>query len=198
MSCNQMKRWISDLLDGRLDETKKTLLEKHFSQCPSCRMYRDHLEMIRSGVSGRERTPISLQYREDFSIRLKKQLLSIGKENKPSVFSNWRRIYGPAAASLVIGLIMVLVVFQPRPHLPDELYPFSIGGSLTEIYSDISMSLELEELFNSLVLASIDEVLGDLAWSEETFILKNPLDRYSVTEQDLSRLEYKIKEDLKI
>ena len=198
MSCNQMKRWVSDLLDGRLSEQKKDVLEKHIAQCPSCRTYKGHLEMIRSGASGMGKKKISPQYREEFSNRLRRQLQNLEKEKKQSALFTWRWIYGTAAAALVISLILLFVVFQPRSSRSDELYAFSIGGTLSEIYSDISTSLELEELFNSLVLASIDEALEDLSWSEETFILKNPLDRYSVTEQDLSRLESKIKEDIKI
>lgn len=198
MSCNRMKRWISDLLDGRLGETKKTVLEKHLSQCPSCRMYRGHLEKIRSSVREIEKTPISPQNRSEFSNRLKKQLLSIGEEKRPAAFSNRRWIYAPAAASLAVCLILVLVVFQPRSPSSDELYAFSIGGTLSELYGDISASLEVEEIFNSLVLASIDEALEDLDWSGETFILENPLDNYFVTEQDLRWLESKIKEDLDI
>ena len=90
------------------------------------------------------------------------------------------------------------MILQPRPPVQDELAPFLPVDSVSEIYAEISASTELEEVFNSLVLASIEEALIETGWSEETFFIKNPLDRPSLTEEELRFIESELKEDNKI
>jgi len=51
--CNNRKRKISDLLDGKLHGNQKLILEKHISQCPSCKEYKNQLKTISSKVKER-------------------------------------------------------------------------------------------------------------------------------------------------
>ena len=196
MRCQRIERSISELLDGRLSERRKIALDKHLSGCLSCRLYKGRLEMLHSESRNLEKPKISPQYREDFSFRLKKQLQSAGRTRRETESVAWRWTYGAAGAALAIGLILGFVIFQPRFPQAEEFSAFSPGGSLTEIYHEISTNAELEDLFNSLVLASIVEELDNLGWSEETFILENPIDQSRATERDLSQLESKIKQDI--
>ena len=46
MRCEKSKRLISEDLDGRLPERKRSRLEAHLGVCPDCRAYRAGLETI--------------------------------------------------------------------------------------------------------------------------------------------------------
>jgi hypothetical protein len=194
--CRQCEKWISDLLDGRLKKSKQASLEKHLLECPSCQVYKTHLEKIREETRRMERPKLTPQYKEDFSSRLKNRLQSDKKKERWVSPSAWPWIYGAAGAALFAILVLVLQISQPRISRLDESFVLSPSGSLSGIYSEISSSPELEELFNWFVLVSIDDTLAELGWNEESFFLENPLDQLGLTEVELRLVETAIKEDI--
>lgn len=195
-----MEKGISDLLDGHLSSRKKAILNKHLTHCPSCRAHKGQLERLRAEMKRPDYPPISDEYAQDFSSRLKKQLLGLDPKRgrRRALSLTWKWGYGAAGFLLVVFLVLYFTVFTPHALRTDGYFVLSFEEVFREIYSEIGSDPELEELFNSLILASIDEAMGEMDWDTDTFILENPLYRDDITEEDLRILESKIKEKKKL
>ena len=76
------------------------------------------------------------------------------------------------------------------------MYVFSLENSLASIYMEIGDDSELEELFNSILVESIDEYLEDSEWMERPDYLENLLLWEDFTEEEIEFLESEIKKDI--
>jgi len=200
MNCKKNERKISDLLDGRLSEKQISILENHISQCPSCREYKNRLMILSSKVKEREKNEMSNDYAQEFSIRLKGRLLNEQQQKKQKNrfpgFEKWA--YGAAGFIIVLFLVLYFVVLQPTSIQTEEFYVLSFEEAIGDLYGEINNDAELEELFNTIILASLTEALEELDQEMIPFILENPLYRDDLSEEDLKILESKIKEDIKL
>lgn len=197
MSCKRIKRKISDLLDGRLPDKQKSILENHISVCPSCREYENQLMTISSKVKEREKSEISKDYALEFSIRLKRRLLNAQQENKqkntfPS-FEKWA--YTAAGFFVVFFLVLYFVILQPTSFRSEEFYVLSYEDAIGNLYGEINNDAELEELFNTILAASLNEALDELDTKTIPFIIENILYKEDLSEEDLKVFESKIKRE---
>lgn len=195
MSCNKMKRKISSLLDGRLSDKHQAVLNGHLSRCPSCREYKNQLMRLSSEVREREKNEMSKDYSLEFSLRLKSRLLNVHRQKKHKDrvpgFEKWA--YMAAGFIAVLFLLVYFVVLQPATIQTEEYFVLSYEDAMGDIYEKINNDPELEELFNTIILASLMEVLEDLDEETIPFIIKNPLYEENISEEDLKILESKIK-----
>ncbi len=195
MSCKNKKRKISDLLDGRISDKQKSILENHISLCPSCREYKNQLMLLSSKVREREKNEMSKDSAQEFLIRLKRRLLNDQQQKKQKNrfpgFEKWA--YSAAGFIVVLFLVLYFVVFQPTSIRTEGYYVLSFEDALEDLYGEINNDAELEELFNTIILASLDKVLEELDRETIPFIIENSLYGEDLSEEDLKILESKIK-----
>ncbi len=94
------------------------------------------------------------------------------------------------------GSRFILASFPDQSPQPQEMVVVSLENSLASIYQEIGEDSELEELFNSILVESIDEYLEDSEWRERPDVLENPLLWESLTEEEIKFLESEIKKDI--
>lgn len=200
MSCKKSERKISDLLDGRLSDKQKSILENHISLCPSCREYKNQLMLLSSNVREREKNEMSKDSAQEFSIRLKRRLLNERQQKKQKNrfpgFEKWA--YSAVGFIVVLLLLVYFVVFQPASIQTEGYFVLSFEDALGSLYGEINNDAELEELFNTIIMASLDEALEELDEETIPFIIEYPLYRPDLGEEDLKILESKKKKDIKL
>jgi len=198
MGCNKIEKWLSDRIDGELSEEKIKALEAHLERCASCRSYAASIEKIHDEAKSLEGPEVSPAFWERFASSLKANLDSFKqdkKERRPLVL-RWNWVWSGAALLIVVVLGMYFLFFQSQP--PQEMYVFSVESFLTKIYQEIGDDSELEELFNSIVIASIGESLDDSEWEESPDFFEKLLLWEDLTEEEINFLESEIKEDVKL
>lgn len=197
MNCTKIEKWLSDRIDGELSERKTRAIEAHLEKCASCRSYAASLEKIHDEATSLERVEVSPAFWEGFASRLKANLESSRKERKEkrALVLSWNWVWSGAALLAVVAVGLYLLLFQsPQPQ---EMYVFSLENSLASIYQEIGDDSELEELFNSILVESIDEYLEDSEWKERPDFLENLLLWEGLTEEEIEFLESEIKKDIK-
>jgi len=195
MSCKKIERKISDLLDGRLSDKQKSILENHISLCPSCREYKNQLMALSSKVKERAKKEIPKDYEKDFSIRLIRRLLNEqwqkGQKKRFPGFVKWA--YSAAGFIVVLFLLVYFVILQPTSIQTEGYYVLSFEDALEDLYGEINNDVELEELFNTIILASLDEALEELdkpAFSPEELDRDKPqvLEQFGLSESEFEEL----------
>lgn len=88
------------------------------------------------------------------------------------------------------------MVLQPTSIQTEEFYVLSFEDAIGDIYGEINDDAELEELFNTMILASPDEALEELDGETIPFIIENPLYGDGLSEEELKIIESKIKLEL--
>ena len=195
MGCRKIEKLVSNNIDGELPEKKKKILEAHLKGCSSCRSYAKTIERIHEETKNLEMPEVSPAYREEFASRVKTRITSLQPEKgiRLPLFSRWKWAWTAAALAFVIVVGSVLYLTKSRQ--PQEMYIFSFENSLAQIYQEIGNDSELEDLFDSVILASIGETLEDSGGiigpdSYESSILWENL-----TEEEMRFLESEIKKD---
>ena len=202
MSCKKNERKISDLLDGRLTDKQRSILENHISLCQSCREYKNQLMLLSSKVREREKNEMSKDSAQEFSIKLKRRLLNEQQQkkqkNKFPGFEKWA--FCGAGFIVILFLLVYFVVLQPTSIQTEGYYVLSFEDALEDLYGEINNDAELEELFNTIILASLTEVLEELDEETIPFIIENPFYGEDLSEEDLKNIKSKIKlkEDIKL
>ncbi|MGD2294642.1 MAG: zf-HC2 domain-containing protein [Candidatus Aminicenantes bacterium] len=198
MNCKKAEKKISDLLDGRLMGRDKDRLEKHMALCSSCLSYKQQQEILRAEVRAMEKIRLSAEYAQDFSSRLKRQLLSLKpkSDRKDFMLLDWKWVSAAAGFLLVVFLILYFTVFQSQTLPKEESFVLSFEEVLGEIHGEIGSDEELEELFNSLIMASIKETMEELERDKNVFLLEDPFFRRNLTEEELKILDSEIKKDI--
>jgi len=197
MRCRKMEKWISDKLDGKLSERREAILEVHLRRCASCRSQARNLEKIHKRAQSLEVPEVSPDYWKDFDFRLKAKISSWKQEERRDVplFLRWKWAW--AAAALVFVIAVVSFFYLAQIDATQETYIFSFEDTFERIYNEISSDSELEELFNSIILASIGESFDDssLLTTPEFYEIHPFLE--GLTEEEIDFLESEIKKENK-
>ncbi|UCE22325.1 MAG: zf-HC2 domain-containing protein [Candidatus Aminicenantes bacterium] len=195
MRCQKIEKWLSDRIDGELSKEKERLLEDHLERCASCRSYAASIAKLQDEAMSIKDAEISPVFWEEFASKLKANLESFQQERKERKFFalGWSWVWsGAALLAVVVGLYLL---FFQSPQ-PQEMYVFSLENSLARIYQEIGDDSELEELFNSVIVAAIGESLEDSEWRESPDFLENLLLWEDLSEEEIKFLESEIKKDV--
>jgi len=197
MECKKIEKWLSDSMDGALKEKKKKKLTVHLEKCNSCRSYARSLEKIQKEIEILEKAGPTPEYWKQFNEKLMRGLRSLNPQKRmiPSFFSSWKWVWGGAA--LVLFIALGLTIFFLQPKRTSEIPIFSFEDSLDEIYLEIGNNHELESLFNSLVLSSLEEILEESHRGLNSDFYEDPLLWESLSEEELEFLESEIKKEMK-
>jgi hypothetical protein len=198
MKCKKIEKWLSDRIDGELSEIKIKILDAHLEKCATCRSYAASVEKIHDEAKSMGRQDASPAFWEGFVSGLKANLDSSRqeKEERKPFRIGWDWVWSGVALLIVVIVGLYLLFFQRMPS--PEMYAFSLENSLTRIYQEIGDDSELEELFNSIVIASIGESLGDSEWEESPDFFEKLLLWEDLAEEEIKFLESEIKEDVKL
>ena len=196
MRCEKIKKWISDRLDGELSEERKRILEAHFHRCELCRLYAENLEKIHENAQSLELPQVSPDYWKDFDVKLKAKILSCEQDElrRVPLFLRWKWVLASAA---LIFVFFISFFYLAQIKAPQEVYILSFEDTFERIYNEISSDPELEELFNSVILASLGENVDDFFRIIHPEFYETPLFWEGVTEEEMDFLESEIKKDTK-
>lgn len=195
MKCEHIEKWLSDRLDGKLSEERTKALDAHLAKCASCRAYAKSIEKIHKEAERLAKPDVSPVFWERFAARLKDNLESIQqkKERKPRALK-WSWAWSGAALLVVVAVSLTLFFSLKKP--PQEIYVFSLENSLARIYQELGEDSELEEMFNSILVESIDESLEDSGWREHPDFLENFLIWENLTEEEMKFIESEVRKDI--
>lgn len=197
MKCQQIERWLSDSVDGAISKKEKAIIEAHIETCPACRTFRNQIQKINEEAKNLDAPEVSPAQSREFVSRLRSALIEIGKEKNKGVLHVFRNkwVFVPASVILVSLFILIFVFYEKRDFQYEEFSVFSFGNAVEEIYQDIGSDLVLQQAFNSLVSASINEMLIT-AELDETLNLEDGLLLWEeFSEEGLGNLESQIKKD---
>ncbi len=197
MKCQQIERWLSDSVDGAISKKEKAIIEAHIETCPACRTFRNQIQKINEEAKNLDAPEVSPAQGREFVSRLRSALIEIGEEKNKGVLHVFRNkwVFVPASVILVSLFILIFVFYEKRDFQYEEFSVFSFGNAVEEIYQDIGSDLVLQQAFNSLVSASINEMLIT-AELDETLNLEDGLLLWEeFSEEGLGNLESQIKKD---
>jgi hypothetical protein len=197
MKCKEIEKRLSDLIDGELSERTRKKVEGHLQECSLCRAYQEKLERIQTTVKETDIGRVAPDYWKEFPSRIKDRILSLGarqKERSPFAWG-WRWAWVGAALILVILLGLYLTYFQVRTG--QEAYVFSFEDSLAQVFQEIGENAELADLFNTVILASIEETLGDTEKKVIPGLESLSFPEQELTEEELIYLDSEIKKEIK-
>jgi predicted anti-sigma-YlaC factor YlaD len=200
MRCHRYKKWISDNLDGELSKKKRERLDLHLRSCPSCLSYSARLKKIQEDAVPLKEAGLSEDYLKDFSLRLKTKISDLPSRQKSRLILNPVFQWGVAAASVIILACVSVLLFFPGivQTKSGERFVFSMDDAVQVIRSDIGDDQELEELFNIMILASIENSLQDSNWREQPGFDEKLYEEQYISEGDLQQVEQDNGYDLKI
>ena len=197
MKCQQSERWLSDSVDGAISKKEKAIIEAHIETCPACRTFRNQIKKINEEAKNLDAPEVSPAQSREFVSRLRSALIEIGEEKNKGVLHVFRNkwVFVPASVILVSLFILIFDLYEKRDFQYEEFSVFSFGNAVEEIYQDMGSDLVLQQAFNSLVSASINEMLIT-AELDETLNLEDGLLLWEeFSEEGLGNLESQIKKD---
>ena len=200
MKCEKIEKWISDHLDGNLQEKKKRTLESHLKRCPSCRAYARNLEKIQEEARILASREVSSSYRQEFAARLKAKISALPPEKRKAAPLAWRWKWAWAGAAIILVIAVGIFLYFNSALIksPQEIYVFSFEDSISEIYQEMNDNSELEDLFNSIILVSINEFLEDSGWNLGLYYPEDPenfLLLEDITEEEMEFLKTEIEKE---
>jgi predicted anti-sigma-YlaC factor YlaD len=198
MRHKKIEMLLSNNIDGKLPEKKKKILESHLRKCSSCSSFAENIQRIHEEAISLQRLELSAVYWEEFTSRIKTEISSPqqDKVNVAPLFLRWKWAW--AGAALLFVIVAGLFLYLSRNKTPKEEYIFSFEDSVAKVYQEIGSDLELEELFDSVILASIVETLEDSGWGERPDFYENLILWEDLTEEEMKFLESEIKKDTKL
>ncbi len=198
MRHKEIEKLLSNNIDGELSEKKKKILEAHLRMCSSCSSYAENIERIHKEAKSLKKLEVSPVHWEEFTSRIKTEISSVQQEKLRGapLFLRWKWAWAGAAMLIVIIVGLFLYIIQNKTLR--EVYVFSFESSLAKIYQEIGSDQELEQLFNSVILASIGETLEDSGWGERPDFYENLILWENLTEEEMRYLESEIKKDNKL
>lgn len=197
MKCQQSERWLSDSVDGAISKKEKAIIEAHIETCPACRTFRNQIKKINEEAKNLDAPEVSPAQSREFVSRLRSALIEIGEEKNKGVLHVFRNkwVFVPASVILVSLFILIFVFYEKRDFQYEEFSVFSFGNAVEEIYQDIGSDLVLQQAFNSLVSASINEMLITAELDETLNLEDGFLLWEEFSEEGLGNLESQIKKD---
>lgn len=197
MKCQQIERWLSDSIDGAISKKEKAIIEAHIETCPDCRAFRNQIEIINEETKNLNVPEVSPAQSREFVLRLRSALIEIGEEKNKGVLHVFRNkwVFVPASVIIISLFILIFVFYEKGDFQYEEFSVFSFGNAVEEIYQEMGSDLVLQQAFNSLVSASINEMLITANW-DETLNLEDDLFLWEeFSEEELGNLEPEIKKD---
>lgn len=197
MRHKKVELWLSNSIDGELSEKKKKFLEKHLKKCPSCSSFAENIKRIQKEAKSLERPEVSPVYWDELTTRIRTEIYSAQQEKLQgkALFLRWKWAWAGAAMLSVIAAGLFL--YHTQSKTPQEVYVFSFENYMANIYQEIGNDEELEDLFNSIVSASIGETLEDSEWAGRPDFYENLILWEDLTEEEMRFLESEIKKDNK-
>lgn len=198
MRHKKIEKLLSNDIDGELPEKKKKILEAHLRKCSSCSSYAENIRRIHKEAKSLEKLDASPVSWEEFTSRIKTEITSIQQEKLRGapLFLRWKWAW--AGAALLFLIVAGLFLYLTQNKTPQEVYDFSFESSLAKIYQEIASDQELEELFNSIISASIGETLVDSGWGVRPDFYENLILWEDLTEEEMRFLESEIMKDNKL
>jgi len=197
MNCKKIRKWLSDSIDKELGEKRQYILRSHLEKCGLCRAYQRSLEEIQEHIEGFEKPGLSPEYWRDFHFRLKTKLISFEPEKRTFRSIAWQWKWAGVVASVIVVIAIGLSLFFSLPRKAAEIYVFSFEDSFEKVYQEIGNNPELANLFNLVILASIEENLGLSPSEINANLYDDPLFWESLTEEEIALLESEIKKEMK-
>jgi hypothetical protein len=197
MKCQQIEQWLSDSVEGAISKKEKAIIEAHIETCPACRTFRDQIEQINEEARNLDAPELSSAQSREFSSRLRSALVEIEEEKNKGVLHVFRNkwVFVPASVIIISLFILIFVFYEKGDFQDEEIYVYSFGNAVEEIYRDMGSNFVLQEAFHSLVSASINEMLITADWNE-TLNLEDVLFLWEeFSEEELGYLEPEIKND---
>ena len=198
MRHKKIEKLLSDSIDGELPEKKKKRLEPHLRKCSSCGSFAENINRIHEEAKSLERQEVSPVYWEEFTSKIKTEISSPQQDRMSVAPLFSRRKWAWAGAAWLFVIVAGLFFYLSLNKTPQEEYIFSFEDSVGKIYQEIGSDLELEELFDSVILASIGETLEDSGWGEGPDFYENLILWENLTEEEMKFLESEIKKDTKL
>jgi hypothetical protein len=161
MKCKKIQRWLSDSLDGEMPKGIKTEVDAHLGSCSSCRAFLDQISRIDVEARGLDSLDMSPTPTGEFTARLKSAISDLEEKSQGGILHVFRRkwIFVPASVFLVSLFILIFVFYERGDFREEDVYVFSLGKVMEEIYREMGSDLVLQDAFHSLLAASIDEML---------------------------------------
>lgn len=199
MKCKKIERRLSDSVDGEISRKKKAVIEKHLKKCTSCKTYSEYIQKLNDEMKGLEKQGVSEAYKQDFCNRLKAKLLFPRRREKRGPFPALKQKWVFAAAGLLlVAFVTIFFLFYQLTEIQDEkLYVFSFEKAMEELSWEIRDNSELEALFNSMLLASIGELLKPLEWEDILGYEENSIFWENLPEEEMRFIESEIKKEMK-
>ena len=197
MKCQQIERWLSDSVDGPISKKEKAIIEAHIETCTACRAFRNQIEKINEEAKNLDTPEVSPAQSREFVSRLRSALIEIGEEKNKGVLHVFRNkwVFVPASVIMISLFILIFVFYEKGDFQYEEFSVFSFGNAVEEIYQDIGSDLVLQKAFNSLVSASINEMLITADWDEMLNLEDDLLLWEEFSEEGLGNLELELKKD---
>lgn len=197
MKCQQIEQWLSDSVDGAISKKQKAFIEAHIENCQACRVFRDQIGKINEEMRSLDMPEISPAQSLEFTARLRSTISELEEKKENGILHLFRRkwVFVPASV-IMISLFILIFVFYDRGDFQDEeFYVFSFGHAVEEIYQDMGNELALQQAFNSLVSASISEMLITADWDDMLNLEEDFLLWEEFSEDELGNLRPEIKKD---
>lgn len=197
MKCQQIERWLSNSVDGAISKKEKAIIEAHIETCPACRAFRNQIEKINEEAKNLDAPEVSPAQSREFVSRLRSALIEIGEEKNKGVLHVFRNkwVFVPASVIMISLFILIFVFYEKEDFQYEEFSVFSFGNAVEDIYQDMGSDLVLQQAFNSLVSASIKEMLISADWDETLNLEDDLLLWEEFSEEELGILEQEIKRD---
>jgi len=197
MKCKEIEKWLSDMIDGELSEKKRKKVEGHLQKCSLCRAYQEQLERIQTTGKEVDYGRVAPDYWEGFPARIKARISSFRprqRERSPFAWV-WRWAWVGAALILVIFIGLYFAYFQARGG--QDVYVFSFEDSMAQVFQEIGENSELADLFNTVILASIEELLGETEGEIIPVLETLSFPEEELTEEELIYLDSEFKNEIK-
>jgi hypothetical protein len=194
MSCQTFERWISDELDGRLPPGKRTRLERHLKDCPSCRACRGELVRLQGEASHIFEPGRSPEYWDGFVRRLEDGLAArepVQAFRGRAPFFRRRWIWAGAAA-LFLAAVGIRFLSERSSALPEPL-ALSHEESLSVILAGIEADPDLARAFSEHIEASLRETAGLDDLEPSPRFRDDPFFWESLSDEELVSLEQELR-----
>lgn len=196
MRCHDYEKWVSDSLDGVLGEDQRALLDRHLTECPSCRAYGKRLSRIQQEAARLRKAAVAPSYWEGLSSAVRRRLEASeqGRRHPRPVWLNWRWAWGAAVlfSAVVFGLLL-----RPRPAPAFEPGVFTFEACLGRLDQEIGDDAELAWNFNLVLLSSLRKDLSSAMLEENPVFSEDSLFWESLSEEEWQILEQELKKELK-
>jgi anti-sigma factor RsiW len=200
MRCEKAKRWISEVLDGRLSEKKRFRLDAHLENCSICRSYKTGLERVqREAILAGDKGP-GPEYFAALLIRLRARLKAEDaaalpiERHAPAFFPRGRWAWA-GAASLLFAAAGIFFI-SSRTRLPQESYWPAFDEPLASFEHQISDNPEVAAEFDQAVRKSLRETAGIRHADVEPLLADHTMLVESLTEEEIQAFDAALQKEI--